>query len=200
MFITIAAQKGAQGKTATAVNLAAVFARSRKGILCDVDFQQGDAHRYEGNIERVVWTKALPERAEKGGFVIVDTPPKIEEIHGQAFRRSDLVVIPCTPQGESLESLARTFQTIATAREFNEKLIAMVVFTCVDRSQYSAGAIAAARVLSEWEPAKSEVPLRKMDFERAFIARRPVVLNSPKSSVTLAYGEVGSQIEKMLGV
>jgi len=200
MRIIVAAQKGEQTKTATTVNLAAALAETgRKGFVVDLDSQQHDAMKYAGSIEGVEFLTAMPNVVPQGYFVVVDTAPQIVTATGKAFLHSDLVLIPCTPLGPSLESLARTFETIDLARQQNPSLIAAVTFTRVDRSAYSAGVIAAARVLSMWGVTEACVPLRTMDFERAFAARRPVVLNAPKSAGAVAYRALGKEVERMVG-
>jgi len=187
MFITVAAQKGAQTKTSTAVNLAAALALSRPGTIVDIDSQQQDATRYEGSVANIHWTQQIPARARVGEFVVVDTPPQVVDATGVAFSRSDLILIPCTPQAASLESLARTFETIEIARRKNQKLVAVVVFTCVDRSQYAAGVMAAAGVLSMWPVTKTFVP------------SRPIVTNAPKSAGATAYKQLAQEVETILG-
>lgn len=194
MYLTVLAQKGAQTKTTTSVNLAAALSATRPGILVDVDFQQCDATKYQGSIPGVEWTSEVPEAAPDGGFVVVDTPPQIVDVTGEALLRSDVAIIPCTTQLESLESLARTFQTIELARQKNERLFALIVFTCVDRSQYAQGIIEAARVLAQWPVTKAKIPERKMDLQKAFAARRPVLFNSPKSGASVAYRELTAEI------
>lgn len=198
MVITILSQKGAQTKTSTAVNLAAALAKSRPGFIVDVDYQQCDAMKYQGSIEGVGWGNEFPSSTPDGGFVVVDTPPQIGEATGEALLRSDLALIPCTPHGASLESLARTFQTIERAREQNDGLTALVVFTCVNRGAYTQGVLAAARVLSQWPVVDTEIPLRTMDFEKAYALRRPVVTHLPKSAGAKAYDALALEIETRL--
>lgn len=198
MFITILSQKGSQAKTSTAVNLAAALAAKRPGIVVDLDAQQCDALRYAGSIPGVTFCAELPTAAPDGGFVVVDTPPQIMAATGAALKRSDLILIPCTPAAASLESLARTFQTVGEVWELNNELRALVVFACVNRSQYAAGMIEAARVLSAWPVAQTVIPARAMDFERAYSCRVPVVLNAPRSAGAAAYRALANEIETLL--
>lgn len=199
MFITVFSQKGEQAKTSTAVNLAAALAKGgRRGTIVDLDPQQSDALKFTGSIDGVVFTDILPAIAPDGEFVMVDLSPFVGPQTGVALLRSDLVLVPCTPHAASTAAAARTFETIALARQKRPELQALLAFTRVDKSQHAVGVLSSARAFAEWPVAQTVIPARLMEFERAFAARRPVVCSAPKSLGALAYCALAREIEEIL--
>lgn len=192
MIITVLAQKGEQSKTTTAVNIMA--ASGRGGFLVDLDDQQCDASKYAPSMPAVEFMPSFPKNPKRTDLIVVDTSPRIIPVTMEALAVSNLVIIPVTPRAASLEALARTFDTIDLARDKNQNLIARVVFTQVDRTQLTAGMIMAAEALSAWPVARTKIPNRKNDFDKAFTARRPIVFNSPRNAGAVAYRELVGEL------
>jgi cellulose biosynthesis protein BcsQ len=186
MIITVFAQKGEQSKTTTALNIMA--AAAQPGVLVDLDVLQGDSMKFAGSMPGVEFTNKPQWTAKQGrGLVVIDTPPTVNTVVMDALRMSDIVVCPCTPYQLSIEALGRTFETIELAREKNPKLIARVLFTRVDKTQFTAGVITGTRVLSMWPVLDAQIPQRKAEFEKAVAKRCPVVLNSASGAGAQSY-------------
>jgi cellulose biosynthesis protein BcsQ len=186
MIITVFAQKGEQSKTTTALNIMA--AAEQPGTLVDLDVLQGDSMKFAGSMPGVEFTNKLHWSGKQSkGLIVIDTPPTVNTVVMEALRMSDMVICPCTPYQLSLEALERTFETIELAREKNDRLIARVLFTRVDRTQFTSGVITGTRVLSMWPVLQAEIPQRKTEFEKAVAKRCPVILNSRAGAGAVAY-------------
>lgn len=199
MFITVAAQKGEQAKSTTAVNLMAAFQdlyQDKFFRLVDLDDQQCDTMRFVDGLPGVAFTGALPAQSANG-LTVVDTAPSVSKELMSALVKSDLVIIPCTPATLSLEALARTFQTIRLARDHNSKLIARVLFTRANNTQNTQGIVTCARALSEWPVFETIIPNRHAEFERAAAARVPAVLKSPRGAGSVAYRALAKEVQQL---
>lgn len=137
LTISLIAQKGGVGKTSVARCLAVAFERS--GIptaILDMD-PQGSAtawgHRREEEHPEVIPTlvphlaNTLEVASSAVKVVIVDTPPKNADVAIAAVRVSDLVIIPCRPQIDDIETLPAAKQVLDMTGGSN----AVVVLNCV---------------------------------------------------------------------
>ncbi|MTE01778.1 AAA family ATPase [Paracoccus sp. YIM 132242] len=119
-IITIAMQKGGVGKSTLARSLAVAAARDGLAVLIlDMDAQQSASQwgeRREADMPVVVFSTEndLPKRLEQArgaaGLVIIDTPPARSTEAPAAVEVADLVLIPTTPDVESLEQMPRTLR------------------------------------------------------------------------------------------
>ena len=122
LTISLIAQKGGVGKTSTARCLAVAFERSgTTSAILDMD-PQGSAtawgNRREATHPEVISTvvshlhDTLSVAQGTVEVVIIDTPPKNAEVAIAAVRVSDLVIIPCRPQIDDIETLPATRQVL----------------------------------------------------------------------------------------
>jgi chromosome partitioning protein len=106
--ISILNQKGGVGKTTLAVHLATAFARQgRKVLLLDADPQRSAldwaAARHGTPLFPVVGLpknsihKELPTLAVNFDLVIIDGPPRVNDVAKSAVGASDLVLVPVRP-------------------------------------------------------------------------------------------------------
>ena len=123
-MITIAliAQKGGSGKTTIARCLAVAFERrSRSAAIIDMDPQASASlwskRRKTEHPEVIATPLPLLEDTLKAAeasveFAIIDTPPKNAAAAIAAVRVSDLIIIPCRPQIDDIETLPATKQIL----------------------------------------------------------------------------------------
>ena len=122
LTISLIAQKGGVGKTSIARCLAVAFERSgTTSAILDMD-PQGSAtawgNRREAAHPEVIATvvscldNTLGVAQGAVEVVIIDTPPKNAEVAIAAVRVSDLVIIPCRPQIDDIETLPATRQVL----------------------------------------------------------------------------------------
>lgn len=122
LTISILAQKGGSGKTTVGRCLAVAF--ELDGVttaLLDLDPQASAAlwgKRREAETPEVISTvlplldDALEAAAESVDVVLIDTPPKSAEVAIAAARVADLVIVPCRPQIDDIETLPGTRQVL----------------------------------------------------------------------------------------
>jgi len=108
MIISILNQKGGVGKTTLSVNLAAAFALSgKKTLLVDAD-PQGSALDWQAarskdslftvvGMAKPVLHKDVPGLAANYDYVVIDGPPRVNDLARSALMTSDLVLIPVQP-------------------------------------------------------------------------------------------------------
>jgi chromosome partitioning protein len=108
MNIVVSNVKGGVGKTTTAVYLAAVAGRRRRGpvVLVDADPQGSTAEWYDADpLEGVELVEGPSVRTvgkamnTEDGIVVVDTPPGEGTVVQTALGRADAVVIPTRAGG-----------------------------------------------------------------------------------------------------
>ena len=134
MKIAVCNQKGGVGKTTLAVNLTV--------HLADQGFQLVDADRQESaylwakiraetGIKPEIQTKRLHKPSlhkELSGNAVVDCGGRDSDVLRSALLAADLVLIPARPSQFDLWSLENMDQLIADAKEFNQKIRAVVVW------------------------------------------------------------------------
>lgn len=106
--ISILNQKGGVGKTTIAVHLATALALKKfRVLLLDAD-QQGSALDWSANRKEAALFpvaglpkpsihKELPSLASNFDYVVIDGPPRVNEVARSAISASDLVVVPVQP-------------------------------------------------------------------------------------------------------
>ena len=120
--ISFIAQKGGVGKTSIARCLAVAFERSGVPVaILDMDPQASAtlwAKRREAEQPEVIPTvlpllgDMLKAAQESVDLVLIDTPPKNADVAIATARVSDLIIIPCRPQIDDIETLPATKQIL----------------------------------------------------------------------------------------
>jgi chromosome partitioning protein len=127
-IISIATQKGGAGKTTVALCLAVAAQRDGKSVLVvDLDPQAtaskwGDRRQQDTPVVTSAQAARLPnilKAAQENGaaFVIIDTPPRLEQASLAAAKVADLILIPCLPAINDLDTLDTTMDLLKYAGE-----------------------------------------------------------------------------------
>lgn len=108
MIISVLNQKGGVGKTTLSVNIACALAlRGQRTLLIDAD-PQGSAMDWQASREgptlfpvvgmaKATLHKDVPDLASHHSHIIIDGPPRVNELARSAIMASDLVIIPVQP-------------------------------------------------------------------------------------------------------
>lgn len=108
MIISVLNQKGGVGKTTLSINLASALAlEGLSSLLIDADPQssaldwqasrEGDSLFPVVGMARPTLHKDVPELRKPDAFVIIDGPPRVNDLAKSAILASDLVIIPVQP-------------------------------------------------------------------------------------------------------
>lgn len=132
MILSLINNKGGVGKTTTAVNLAAAYARAgRKTLLVDLD-AQGSASLHLGvrqasekplatQIPNLDLLPANPDfpRFERRDYehILLDCPPALSPITSQALALSDAYLVPLSPHYLAMEGLANLLRFVEQERK-----------------------------------------------------------------------------------
>ena len=155
MIIALAGQKGGSGKSTTAMAIAAEWrARGRRVLVVDAD-PQGSLRTWAevaaeaGHPAPTVVAMGssmyrkdqLPALAEGYDIVVIDCPPRHDEIQRAALMVAELVVLPCGPSAMDAWALADGLELVTKARTLRPQLEANVLITRkVSRTSLGEGA------------------------------------------------------------
>lgn len=143
MIVALAGQKGGSGKSTTALAIASEWhVRGRRVLLVDAD-PQGSLRTFAevaaeaGNTTPTVVAMGasmyrqdqLPVLAEGYDAVVIDCPPRHDEIQRAAMMASELVVLPCGPTPMDAWALVEGLELVRRARHLRPKLQAVVLVT-----------------------------------------------------------------------
>jgi chromosome partitioning protein len=138
MILALLNQKGGVGKTTLAVHIAAVLAlKGRSVLLVDAD-PQGSAldwaaTRQTDPLFPVVGLpknnlhKEIPAHAAKYDDIIIDAPPRVNELARAAILASDMVLIPVQPSPYDVWAAKDIVDLLREAAVFKENQICRFV-------------------------------------------------------------------------
>jgi chromosome partitioning protein len=113
-IITIASNKGGQGKTTTAIHLAAFFQQSSPTLLVDGDgIKTATKYQERGNGQglpfKIVSEKEMPKYLRDFETVVIDTEANpSDEDFGEIANGCDFLVIPAVPKTCDIDGLTST--------------------------------------------------------------------------------------------
>jgi chromosome partitioning protein len=126
-------QKGGVGKTTLAVHIATALAkRGRRVMLVDAD-PQGSALDWSASrqaeplfpvigLPRPNLHKEIPNHVSRYDDVVIDGPPRVNELTRSALLATDLALIPVQPSPYDVWAAKEIVDLIREAVVFNEKL------------------------------------------------------------------------------
>ena len=163
MIIGLLNQKGGVGKTTLSVNMAHCFSKSYlkpekqfNVLVVDADPQQSvlqwSAFRDENNnlpfrvmgLPTKYINRDLPAIAADYDFVIIDGPPRSNEIAISCIKACDVVLIPCTPSPYDIWSSSETIRIVEERMSINPNMKAFIsinrriINTAIDRDATAA--------------------------------------------------------------
>jgi chromosome partitioning protein len=150
--IAIIAQKGGAGKTMVALSLAVAGSRAGKSTaVIDLD-PQATATRWADRLtdKELVVTSAqaarLPQllqaaRDKAADLVIIETPLRVEQAALTAAKFADLIIIPCQPSINDLETIGATMELLKFAGNAHSIVVLNGTTSRGDRIAQAEGAI-----------------------------------------------------------
>lgn len=133
MIIALLNQKGGVGKTTLAVHIAEAIARTGKSVLLVDADPQGSALDWSENrpenpsfpvigLPKSNLHKELPALAKNYDVVLIDGPPRVNEIARAAIMASDIVLIPVQPSPYDVWAAKEIVDLLQEASAFKENL------------------------------------------------------------------------------
>jgi chromosome partitioning protein len=133
MIVGVLNQKGGVGKTTIAVNLASCYSQAGlRVLLVDADPQasalawsgvrQADPAFVVVGMAKATLHREIPALARDYDVVVIDGPPRVNELARAAILASDMVLIPVQPSPYDVWAAAETVQLIREARIYRENL------------------------------------------------------------------------------
>lgn len=132
MIISLLNQKGGVGKTTLSVHVAMALAlRGRKVLLVDADPQHSALDWQEARAADPLFPviglatknlhREIPAHARNYDDIIIDGPPRVNELARAAIMAADLVLIPITPSPYDVWAAKEITDLLNEASAFKEK-------------------------------------------------------------------------------
>jgi len=140
MIISVLNQKGGVGKTTLSVNLAAALTLSGgRTLLIDAD-PQGSALDWQAvrkkeslfpvvGMAKPTLHKDVPELAASYDYVVIDGPPRVNDLTRSALLTSDLVLIPVQPSPYDVWAADEIVKLIQEVLVYKEGLKSAFIIT-----------------------------------------------------------------------
>jgi len=133
MIIALLNQKGGVGKTTLAVHIAEVLSRLEKRVLLVDADPQGSALDWAANrpenplfpvigLPKPTLHRELPAIAKNHDFVLIDGPPRVNELARAAILASDVVLIPVQPSPFDVWAAKEIVDLLREATVYKENL------------------------------------------------------------------------------
>lgn len=155
MIVALTGQKGGVGKSTTAIALASeAVVRGLSVALVDADPQRTAATWHDvahaagrktpqlkyPPKEPATLHKRLPALAREFELVVVDCPPRHDDVQRSALMVTDLAILPCGPSGADAWALSGSIEIVKLARKIRPQLRAAVLITRKQRRTASGKA------------------------------------------------------------
>ncbi|MGZ8249740.1 MAG: ParA family partition ATPase [Methylomagnum sp.] len=133
MIIALLNQKGGVGKTTLAVHIAQALARlGNRVLLVDAD-PQGSALDWSANrpdnplfpvvgLPKPNLHRELPAIADGKDYILIDGPPRVNELARAAIMASDVVLIPVQPSPYDVWAAKEIVDLLSEASTFKENI------------------------------------------------------------------------------
>lgn len=218
MKLSFLNQKGGVGKTTLSVNVADAFARlGKRTLLVDADPQasamewaaQRDAMHEEGHgpvlfpvISLAVGHlhKELPPLAQDYDVVVIDGPPRVNDIATAVIVASDLVMMPVTPSSLDVWATDDIIELIGKARVMKEAAgEAFLSSFVVNRKKAKTvlGNTVSAAMKEHQLPLMPTEVSDRIDFAKAVTRGRTVLETVPKGPAAQEINQLVNDIMEL---
>jgi len=133
-IIGILQLKGGVGRSTIATNLAGELARANNVVLLDCDMPQGTSASWSAIRNQIKPSPKLltttasshqelidkVHEVQEADYIILDSPPRIEEMARVLLMLSDLIIIPITASAAEIWACADVMELVNEAREIRE--------------------------------------------------------------------------------
>jgi chromosome partitioning protein len=194
LVIAVVALKGGAGKTTIATNAAEAFQfAGHKVLLVDAD-SQGTSRTWAEvaaasglDVPPVVSMSGAQLRKDVArvgapyDIVIIDTPARLNVEGRSALLVADLVILPVTPGGADVWSLAETLSVVEDARALRPELKVAILQNRVDNRTVLAGELARA-LKDATAPVLKATIGQRVAYAEALTTGRGVISYAPRSA------------------